>query len=662
VSGKSPYQWYRNNSLISGATQQTYTATTSGDYTVTYFEHCVSQKSAAATVTVNAKPTLTSSNISKIDVACRGGSTGSITVSASGVNNEYNIDGGNWQTSPTFSGLTAKTYSIRVRTSAGCVSDAVSVTIGQPTAALSASRSVTPVLCNGGNGTITVTPTGGTTPYKYRLGSSGSFQDGASFTVTAGTYSVTVKDSKECETTINNIVVSQPTALSASLKSMTPVSCNGGSDGKIEITATGGTGTYQYSINGGSFQPSETFNNLSANSYSVVVKDANDCSASQTVTVSQPAAFNIPAPTVTHVTCNGGDNGSITVSGVSGGTPPYTYSFDNGTNYSTDNNKTGLNVGIYYIRIKDGNNCESPSVPATVREPSVLLTPADVSAATACPNLPATITIANTVANVNYEIYSASTGGTHIASVVGDGTTKDVNIGIISETATFYVETNADGCVSVSRVPVTVTVRETTLNYPDLRISVCPNMSDVNLSKYIDTVDLVSLSWSSVGAPAIDESTGIIRSIPAMPTVYTLKYKASSNCTTTEKEKERKVYLQVINNSKKTVAPRDTIAVCRDYAEAMQINQLFGIEAGGTWRTVPTLASKYISQSPSSSRHAGALVFNGKAAWIDGVLPAITYHDAASNAIEIYYTVPAGNCLGGKEYKVVIVLTPNIVK
>jgi hypothetical protein len=471
---------------------------------------------------------------------------------------------------------------------------------------------------------------------------------------------VTVKDKNGCAKTLTNITVTQPSAALSATPTVTDLTCNGGvNNGKIEIAVSGGTPSYQYSIDGGStFQAGTTFNNLYIGAYGVVVKDANGClTAMQTVHVSQPLVFEIPAPTVTHTTCNGGNNGSITVSGVSGGTPPYRYSFDNGTTYSTSNIKTGLSAGTYYMRIKDGHDCVSSSVSATVIEPSILLTASDVSAAIACPNLPATVTIANTVANVNYEIYNVPTGGTYIAFAVGDGTTKNVNIGVISETTTFYIETSYGGCISVSRVPVTVTVRKTTLNYPDIRIEVCPNSSNVNLSKYIDTVDLVSLNWSSTGAPAIDAATGIIVKVPPTSAVYTLKYKASSHCVT---DSERKVYLHVAN-VKKIFAPRDTVAVCWKYAEALQINQMFGVEADGTWSTVPALTSAYINQSPSSSPYAGALVFNGKAAYADGVLPMITYHGDAARQVEFYYTVPSGNCLGDKVYKIVIVLTPNIV-
>jgi hypothetical protein len=242
-------------------------------------------------------------------------------------------------------------------------------------------------------------------------------------------------------------------------------------------------------------------------------------------------------------------------------------------------------------------------------------------------------------------------------SIVGDGTNKDINIGVISETTIFYIQTVSGSCVSVARVPITITVRQTTLDYPDIRIEVCPDGSNINLSKYIDTVDLVSLTWTSSGMPAINSATGIIGSIPASSAVHTFKYTASSHCVTSV---ARKVYLHA--GGKNIFMPRDTVAICWLYADALQINQMFGIEAVGTWSTIPALSSAYLHRSPSSSPYADAVVFNGKKAYEDNILTASTYHGVAARKVEFSYTVPAGDCLGDKTYKVVIVLTPDITK
>jgi hypothetical protein len=170
---------------------------------------------------------------------------------------------------------------------------------------------------------------------------------------------------------------------------------------------------------------------------------------------------------------------------------------------------------------------------------------------------------------------------------------------------------------------------------------------------------LVSINWTGPANLAINASTGIINALPSVaPVVYTLKYTASNHCTA---QKTAKIYLHVIKD-KKVFAPRDTVSVCWKYAEALQMNQIFGIEATGVWTTAPTLTSEYLRQSPNSSPYSGAVIFNGKAAYENNILPSITYHGILARKIEFYYTVPADNCFGAKTYKVVIILTPNIMK
>ncbi|MDR2382553.1 MAG: hypothetical protein LBD76_01550 [Prevotellaceae bacterium] len=677
VSGKSSYQWYKNNEEISGATQRTYTATTSGNYTVTYFEEpCVSQMSAAVTVAIKTQATAAIVNVNGTTSICSGNTTvltanntGSVTNpvykwydSQTNLNSFYS---GVSYTTPTLTETTK--YYVGVEGDNYCVNTAnnrkeVIVTVNAKPSLNSSNISKVDVACNGGStGSITVNVSG---VNQYSMNDGSTWQTGSNFSsLAAGTYQIKVKTANNCESETVPVIISEPAAALTATSLVTDLSCNGGvNDGEIVITASGGTSPYQYSIDSGStYGASATFNNLSIGAYGIRVKDANGCVAGegQTAHVSQPLQLYIPTPVATTpATCNGGNNGSITVSNVTGGTQPYEYSFDDGATYGSNNTKTGLSAGVYYIRIKDAHNCVSSSVTATVAEPSVLLLPSNVSAAIACPNLPATITINNTVTSVYYDIYDTLTGGTSKKRGTGNGSNIDIDMGIVPETTTFYIETVFGGCTSVSRVPITVIVRETTLNYPDIRIQVCPDIANVNLSKYIDTVDLVSLNWTaSSGAIVIDANTGIISSTPSTTGVYTLKYKASSHCVAS---KERKVYLHVVND-KKIFAPRDTVAICWKYAEALRINQLFGIEATGVWSTSPFMMS-YLYLSPSSSPYAGALIFNGKAAYEYGTLPTITYHGEAARQIEFYYTIPAGNCLGNKVYKIVIVLTPNIVK
>ena len=140
----------------------------------------------------------------------------------------------------------------------------------------------------------------------------------------AGSYIVTVTDANNC-TVVNGTVIGEPTPLVLTT-STTTVNCRGGSDGTATVTPTGGIAgyTYAWDINGTTVT-SATASNLAAGTYSVTVTDANGCTQSTFVTVAEPATSvvaNIINPN--GASCNGGNDGSASVS-VFGGTTPYTY-------------------------------------------------------------------------------------------------------------------------------------------------------------------------------------------------------------------------------------------------------------------------------------------------------------------------------------------------
>ncbi|MVM36646.1 hypothetical protein GO730_01450 [Spirosoma sp. HMF3257] len=112
------------------------------------------------------------------------------------------------------------------------------------------------------------------------------------------------------------------------------VTCFGGNSGSITVSASGGTGAYQYSKNNGaSFQPGNQFPNLAAGTYLIVVKDANNClSGVQTLTINQPNSISLTVEKTNVTTCFGGTNGTITLT-ASGGRNEFQYSIDNGQTY-----------------------------------------------------------------------------------------------------------------------------------------------------------------------------------------------------------------------------------------------------------------------------------------------------------------------------------------
>ena len=169
--------------------------------------------------------------------------------------------------------------SVTVTDAGGCTGT-TSATVTQPASALNATASATNVACNGGaTGAITLTPSGGTSPYTYDWGGGITTQNRTA--LAAGNYSVTVTDAKGCTQTISQ-TITQPSALALSV-SKTDVSCTGGTDGAITLTVTGGTTAYSYNWGGGI--TTQNRSGLSAGTYSVTVTDANGCTASVSTTL-----------------------------------------------------------------------------------------------------------------------------------------------------------------------------------------------------------------------------------------------------------------------------------------------------------------------------------------------------------------------------------------
>ncbi len=149
--------------------------------------------------------------------------------------------------------------------------------------------SVQGVTCNGqSNGSATVTATGGT-GFTYSWSPVGGTAASASG-LTAGNYSVTVKNSIGCVATVS-FAITQPAAVSATLGTVNNVSCNGLNNGSASVNASGGTGTLTYSWmpSGGT---AATAGSLAPGNYTVTVKDANNCTTSSTVAITEPAAID----------------------------------------------------------------------------------------------------------------------------------------------------------------------------------------------------------------------------------------------------------------------------------------------------------------------------------------------------------------------------------
>lgn len=161
------------------------------------------------------------------------------------------------------------------------------------------------------------------------------------------------KDSVIKQSTI--IVNDCACALLAPVSGVTNTICNGGSNGTATTAGSGGTGPYTYSWSNG--QTTSTASGLTAGTYLATISDAGGCRIMTQVTITQPALITFQTQSTSGPTlCYGAKNGSATISAISGGTTPYTYSWSNGQSAIT---ATGLSAGTYTITVADNKGCSA---------------------------------------------------------------------------------------------------------------------------------------------------------------------------------------------------------------------------------------------------------------------------------------------------------------
>lgn len=302
------------------------------------------------------------------DVSCFGLSDGAATVSANGgvLPVRFFLDG---STTPLISGvitgLAAGPHAVVVEDSAGC-QIVVDFTINQPLVLEADILQTQAISCyQGANGALNATAQGGNSGYQYSW-NGGAFSSSSSIaSLTAGNYVLTVRDSRGC-TAQDDFTVTQPDSLMLDIAT-TPINCNGVSSGILQVSATGGVGTYAFQWNHttGS-QPVQS--NLGPGTYCVTATDANGCTVSECRTLTEPAPLVLDSLTAAPVSCFGSNNGQATVF-ASGGTTPYSFRWDD---MAQQINSTAvfLTAGTYAVTVTDANGCaRSGSVPVSQPQP-----------------------------------------------------------------------------------------------------------------------------------------------------------------------------------------------------------------------------------------------------------------------------------------------------
>ncbi|MBI5539621.1 MAG: gliding motility-associated C-terminal domain-containing protein [Bacteroidia bacterium] len=458
------------SNIFSGLTAGSYS------YIVTDANGCVA--SSVSSIIISNPGLLTASAISSSHVSCNNASDGSITITASGGTGaySYSLNGGVFQASNIFSGLSAGSYSYVVTDANGCIFTLVnSIIIENPVLLTATAIGSSQVSCNNSaDGYITVIASGGTGIYSYSL-NGGLAQTSNVFNgLTSGTYIITVMDQFKCSAVTSAITISNPELLKVFATGSSQVSCNNVSDGSITASATGGTGAYSYSINGGIVQSSNIFSGLSAGSYSVVVFDANGCSAlaGVPIVITNPPLLSASAIGSSQVSCNNASDGILTIT-ANGGTGAYSYSI-NGGQAQISNVFSGLSSGTYNYKVYDANGCSvSSAVPVIISNPPLLSATAVGSSQVSCFNASdGTITVSafGGTGSYSYTLNGGSAQSSNIFSGLSAG----------SYSVMVY---DVNGCPSLACAPIVI------LNPAQLTVSAtgssqvsCYNSSDGSIT------------------------------------------------------------------------------------------------------------------------------------------------------------------------------------
>ncbi len=316
-------------------------------------------------------------------IDCDGGPTGAIDLVYDTNDFGYhvfsweNVNTGETYDNEDLTGLAAGTYSVTITDNLnGCIDTATFVVGGGGESVTATSVVVQPSCFGDDNGSITLTPSGGTGTYTYAWSHGPTTI--AVTDLSPDAYTVTISDGNDCEYTENFNIV-EPVVLAIGLEK-TDLNCAGGADGTITVTTTGGTEPYSYvwSPNANNPTDPENLTGLSAGTYIVTVTDDRNCTATTGITIEEPtnaitASF---APTTEGISCNNANDGIISIN-ASGGTGDLTYDW-NADIYDGMSEVNNLPPGMYSISVSDENGCPPVVLEITFDNP-VSLTVSDVT-------------------------------------------------------------------------------------------------------------------------------------------------------------------------------------------------------------------------------------------------------------------------------------------
>lgn len=283
------------------------------------------------------------------DASC-GLNDGTAKVTAAGGSGSFTYSWNTGSTADSIGGLAAGLYTVVTTDASGCTkTDTVIVNTNGSNPVLAVDTAYWAGCSSTGGGIITVSATGGDGSYTY------SWSNGASTDsvggLANGAYTITVQDGLGCSD-FETVSIVQPSELTLNSISSTDLSCFGDNSGEIVTAVSGGVGAYTISWTNLPNETGTTVSNLPAGMYDIMVMDEAGCSKTLNFTLAEPDSLEA-AFTFTGETAFNQMDGTA-VAAITGGTAPYTYSWDNG---ATGDSIGDLPPGVYTLTVTDANNC-----------------------------------------------------------------------------------------------------------------------------------------------------------------------------------------------------------------------------------------------------------------------------------------------------------------
>ncbi len=435
AGGTAPYtyQWRDALNTPFGPNNDTITGLCAGTYSleITDANGCAELLNYTLT-----DPAQVTANVGQTDVICFGACDGTGTaggvVGVGAFTYQWDAAAGN-QTTATASGLCPGTYTCTVSDADGCFTS-VTATIAEPPLLVTDITNFGHVTCNGAcDGYAEVDVVGGTGPYSYDWGAAGATQQVTN--LCAGTYTVTVTDANGCVSS-SNVVISQPSPLGVTASSSNN-SCYQSCDGTASVSVSGGTAPYNYQWDNPTFATTANVNGLCAGTWTCTITDANGCSITQSVIITEPSLLSVAVNSITNANC-GQSNGEICISSI-GGVAPFTYAWNDPSNTTTAC-LTGVPANCYQITVLDANGCSADSTICVddITGPDVTVGAITDVSCFAAGDGSMDFNVTSVTGGLNYEFYDAA------GNLMSSGLPVYTNL----DGGSYYLQvTDAAGCI-----------------------------------------------------------------------------------------------------------------------------------------------------------------------------------------------------------------------